>query len=267
MADHGRAQVDGAQLAWSAHGPADGAPLVLVHAGIADRRMWDPLLAVLPTGRRAIAYDMRGFGDSTWRRGSYAPHGDLLALLDALGLERVDLVGASLGAQIALAVAAVAPARVGAVVALAPPLGDYDWSPALHAYGDAEEAALARGRIAAAVELNLRTWVDGPQRRPGEVDPGLRRGVGEALHHALEAQRRTALGTEDELQPPLSARLGAIGAPVTIAVGALDQPDLAAIAARLVAGLPRASLQRVEGAGHLVALERPDVVARLIAAL
>ncbi len=265
MEEEGYADVDGARLAFSACGPVDGAPVVLVHAGITDRRMWDPLLERLPAGRRAVVYDLRGFGASTWRAGAYAPHRDLLGLLDALGLERVDLVGASYGAQVALEAAAVAPDRVGAILALAPPLPDHPWSEALQEYGDAEERALVRGALEQAVELNLRTWVDGPYRQPGVVDPALRRGVGTALHRALEAQRRTPLGEEIELDPSLGERLTAVRAPVAVAVGELDQPDFATIGERLAAGLPRARLHRVTGAGHLPALERPDAVAALLA--
>ncbi len=267
MAGYERAQVDGALLAYTTHGPEDGRPVVLVHAGIVDRHLWALVLRQLPEGVRAIAYDARGFGNSTWRPGRWSAHQDLLALLDALGLERADLVGSSAGAHTALEVAAVAPERVASVIALAPPLPDHDWSADLEAYGDAEEAALTAGRIDTAVELNLRTWVDGPHRTAAQSDPEHRRGVKEALAHALEAQQRNPLGVETELDPPVSQRLDAITADVAVAVGDLDQPDFVAIASRLVAGLPRASLHRVAGAGHLLPLERPDVVARLIAGL
>src|SRR3712207_779151 len=87
-----------------------GPPVVLLHAGVADQRMWDPVAARL-TGRRVIRFDLRGFGRTETGFGPFAHHRDVLAVLDALAIERAAIAGASFGGLVALEVAAVAPER------------------------------------------------------------------------------------------------------------------------------------------------------------
>src|SRR5436190_17120951 len=102
--------VEGAQLAYGVggHGPA----LVLVHAGIADMRMWDPLIALLDHRFTVVRYDMRGHGETTYGPGECSDVDDLEALLDALEIASCVLVGASFGGLVALTFASVHPERV-----------------------------------------------------------------------------------------------------------------------------------------------------------
>ena len=89
-------------------GPPGGVPVVLVHAGVADRRMWEPVWTTLTDRHDAVRLDLRGFGDSTDRPdGPLSPSTDVLAVLDAEGIEPCHLVGASYGAGVAVEVAGV----------------------------------------------------------------------------------------------------------------------------------------------------------------
>src|SRR5207249_237450 len=96
-----------------------GPAVVLLHAGVADRSEWaahlEPLAAA---GFRAVAVDLPGFGDAPEEPGPQAPWRDVLATMDALGIERAAVVGNSFGAAVALRVAVAAPARVSALVLL-----------------------------------------------------------------------------------------------------------------------------------------------------
>ena len=97
----------------------DGPPLLLVHGSGMAASTWAPLMARLP-GRRLIAVDLPGFGLSDpldYGGRSLREHAvaQLTSLLDALGLERVPIVGTSLGAMWALCLALDAPQRVSAV--------------------------------------------------------------------------------------------------------------------------------------------------------
>jgi pimeloyl-ACP methyl ester carboxylesterase len=109
-------------------GPVSGAPVLLVHGWGACAYTYRHLLPALArAGRRAIAYDLRGHGLSDKPRGEInyttaALLGDLVELLDALGVERADVVGHSLGGGIALHLALSAPSRVERL-ALAAPVG------------------------------------------------------------------------------------------------------------------------------------------------
>jgi pimeloyl-ACP methyl ester carboxylesterase len=254
--DTGIADVAGARIAWWAQGA--GSALVLVHAGVADARMWEPLLPALAPAHRVVRYDMRGFGRTRSAAGTFAPWRDLAGLLDALGIERAHLVGASYGGQVALELAATQPDRVASLVLLAPALPDMEPTPQLQAFADAEDAAIEDGQIDDAVALNVDMWA-------GASAPEVRELVADMQRTAFELQLRE--GAEpDELDPPVSARLAAIAAPAAIAIGDRDVADFTTVAERLIAGLPHASLHHVADAGHLLALDRPAAVARLVAA-
>src|SRR5262249_7182885 len=110
------AEVDGAQLAYKVDG--QGPPLVLVHAGIADMRMWEPLVALLDHRFRVVRYDMRGHGETTYTAGESSDADDLAALLTALDIEACTLVGASFGGLVALDFAAKHPERVERLVVI-----------------------------------------------------------------------------------------------------------------------------------------------------
>lgn len=257
----GMVQVKGGELAWTSEG--DGAPVLLLHAGVADQRMWDPVAALLVPRHRVVRYDMRGFGESRSRAGAFSPVADALAVLSELGIQRATVVGASYGGAVALELAAAAPERVETLVLLAPALPGHEWSSAFGDFAAREEEALARGDLDEAVELNLRMWVDGPARGAAESDPGIRSLVADMQRRAFELQLADELADE-EIDPPVSARLGALRTPALVMVGDRDVEDFERIAGRLAAELPAATLRRVPGAGHLLALERPKAVAEAI---
>ena len=105
--------VNGTRLAYDDAGA--GPAVVFSHAGIADRRMWDHQFDGLASDHRVIRYDWRGHGQSGAAAGRHAHHRDLLALMDALGVEHAALVGCSMGGAYAVDVALAAPRRVRAL--------------------------------------------------------------------------------------------------------------------------------------------------------
>lgn len=254
MSGAGVAHVQGARLAWWHDG--DGPPLVLVHAGVADARMWEPLLPALTGSHRVVRYDMRGFGRTRSAPGAFVPARDLSALLDALAITRAHVVGASFGGLVALELAASEPQRVASLVLLAPALPDIEPSPELLAFARAEEQAVSVGRIDDAVEINVRMWASAST-------PEVRALVAEMQRTTFDLQLRERAESA-ELEPPVTERLSTIRAPTTIAVGDRDVADFRAVAQRLEHELPHARLHAVAGAGHLLALDQPDAVAQLI---
>jgi pimeloyl-ACP methyl ester carboxylesterase len=234
--------------------------VVLLHAGIADRRMWEPLLPHLPAGRRVTSYDMRGFGDAEPPDRPFSHARDLLQLLDERQLDRVALVGASYGGRVALQVASNWPERVRGLALLGSATIGHDWSARFREYDAAEEAAFEAGDIDAAVELNLRTWVDAG-RDPSEIDPAIRRLVADMQRRIFELDN----GVDPDAEP-LAIEPERITAPTVIGVGELDLPDFQAIANDLAERIPNVlAHETIPGAAHLVALERPAETARLIA--
>jgi 3-oxoadipate enol-lactonase len=236
----------------------EGAPVVLVHAGICDSGMWDPQWASFPAVHRTVRYDLRGFGRSPLRPGPFCHARDLLALLDRLGLERASLVGASYGGQVALELAVARPERVDRLVLVDARLPLDDWSDQLRAFAAEEEAALERGDVDAAVEANLRMWVDGPQRPPGAADPAVRERVRGMQRRAFELQLPVwEQAQEEELVPDLAQRFPEVRAPSLVLAGELDVADFRRIAERLAREVPDARHAVVAGAAHLPSLERP----------
>ena len=235
-----------------------GPAVVLVHAGVADGRMWDATRDALADAWTVVVPDLRGFGDSPlppadadpWTNG-----GDVLDLLDHLGIAEAAVVGASFGGRVATEVAATAPDRVTRLVLLAPSAAGMDRSEALQAFGDEEDALLEAGDVEGATELNVRTWL-GP-----DADDAAR-----ALVHAMQKRAfEVQLAADPEAEPaPVDADPARVTAPTTVVVGALDFPDFAAVARRLRDAIPATELVELAWAGHLPTLERPDETLALV---
>jgi pimeloyl-ACP methyl ester carboxylesterase len=240
-----------------------GPAVVLLHAGIADCRMWDSQFSELARRYAVIRCDLRGFGRTVPAPGEYSDHDDVAALLDSLGIAQAAVVGSSYGGKVALDFALSHPGRVAALVLCAPDVGGREPTPELVAFGNAEHAALARGDIDAAVELNLRTWVDGPSRAPSAVDPALRARVGEMQSEIFRMSIPDGMITRD-LEPPAAGRLASISIPTLVIVGELDMPTFVRTAEWVARQIPRASLIRIPGAAHMANMEEPVMFERLV---
>ncbi|MBV9821386.1 MAG: alpha/beta hydrolase [Actinobacteria bacterium] len=256
-------------IAYDRAGPSGRTPIVLVHAGVADRRMWHPQWAALSADRDVLRLDLRGFGASEQPpTGPLSPVDDLLDTLDHAGVDRCHLVGASFGAGVAVEAALGRPGLAASLL-LSAPGGSLiaEATPQLREFFAAERQALAADDIEAAVEANLRWWVDGPQRPPGTVPA-----TAESVRELVAAMQRRAFeltaGWDDvaeaELDPPALERLGELTAPALVLLGEVDLDAIADTAARLAAGLPRARLVRWPDVAHLPSLERPDDFTELL---
>ncbi len=243
----------------------EGSPVVLVHEGIADSRMWNPQWQTFPRAHRTVRYDLRGYGRSPLEPGAFSHARDLIALVDELGLGRTALVGGSMGARVALEVAVGDPDRVEKLVLMNPGVPGYAWSDDTRAGWAEEEAALERGDLDAAVEVNLRMWVDGPRRAPEDVDHGVREHVREMQRRAFELQVPVWEEAEEELfVEDVLARVGEITAPTLVLTGEEDRDDVHAIADQLIREIPDASPASISDAAHIPSLERPDEFDRLV---
>lgn len=242
----------GARLAGETWG--DGPPVLCLHAGVCDRSEWAPLAAHVPD-RTLIAFDLRGFGATTYPAGAYDPAADALAVLDHFGIDRAVVAGNSFGGLNALALAARASERVDRMLLLAPATpGDREPDPDLAAYWEAEEAAIDAGDLDEAVELNLRFWVD---RSPAAAPH--RDAVAAAQRRAFELQLAVEPeGDFDGIDP------AAIQVATLVVGGALDTESIRAAGRSLAAQIPGAAHEELEDVGHLIPLEAPAAVAALL---
>lgn len=255
--------VDGARLHVEETG--QGTPVLLLHAGVADLRMWEAQMdALAAQGYRAIAYDRRGFGDTVCDPQAPFSHvGDLAALLDALGLEKVLLIGCSQGGRIAIDFALALPQRVSALMLVAnavsggPPLEMPEALRDLYARLEALDAA---GDLEAINRFEARIWLDGPLGEEGRVAGAARELFldmnGRALAHAdCEAE---------EAPPPAWPRLEELVMPVSIVTGALDWPGPNARNRDMAHRIQNARHFEMAGVAHLLSLEAPEVFNKLM---
>lgn len=257
VTDH--ADVRGARLAFQASGA--GHPVVLIHAGIADARMWDDQIAAFGARLRVVRYDARGFGRSDAPAGAFAHHEDLIGLMDALGIDRAHLVGVSMGSSTALDAAIAYPDRVSALVLVSARAGGEPSAALREGWAKVDEL-LEAGDTAAANELELRMWVDGPRRTPDQVDPTVRERVRE-MNGALLTMDGEGMD-EQKLDPPAAGRLGEIRVPTLVVVGDEDVPDVVQSAGPLVQEIPGAKRATIAGAAHLPNMEKPQEFNRLV---
>jgi pimeloyl-ACP methyl ester carboxylesterase len=231
---------------------------VLLHPAVGDSRIWDPQWEAFTRRYRTLRCDLPGFGRSPLQSTRFSNAGSVERLLDALNLTQAALVGCSLGGRVALELAVARPDLVRALVLVGAALPDHEWSPEVEAFGEAEDVAVRNGDLDAAVEANLRMWVDGSRRRPEDVDPHVRLAVGRMQRQALDLQAPFwDEADEDLLAPDVGTRLGEISVETLVVVGEEDADDIHAIADRLVRELAHARVERIRDTAHVPSLERP----------
>jgi len=240
----------------------EGPPVVFLHSGGMTRAMWEEQFTRFARDHRVIRYDARGNGGSSNPPGAFSHHEDLKKLLDALDLARPVLVGCSFGSRVFLDFALACPERAAGLFLTSPGISGMEYRDPYVLGLLAESAGAAQaGDGAALVECILRLWVDGPHRRPGEVDPAVRK-----------LCRDMVVGNyaQDHPAPELGTELGAIGRVAEIrtrtllVTGDLDSTDIFAVADLVEREAPHARRARVPGAAHMVNLDRPDRFGELL---
>ncbi|MGD8454373.1 MAG: alpha/beta fold hydrolase [Phycisphaerae bacterium] len=252
--ESGFARADGTAVYYEAQGA--GEPLVLIHGGGLDHRMWDEQFDTFAQHYRVIRYDARGHGLTKGPPGLYRDTADLAALLKHLGIPRAHVLGLSLGGRIAIDFALEYPEMTGCVIPVSPGLSGYDFVGEDLQESSARLAeAFRAGDFDLAREYMQRSWTDGPQRTPEQVDPQVRRAVREMLEWSMAPAKN--LSRSYVKKPPAVERLATIHAPTLAIVGTLDMSDIYRIVERLVAEVPGAQRVDIAGAAHMVNMEKP----------
>ncbi|WP_410627802.1 alpha/beta fold hydrolase [Amycolatopsis sp. cmx-8-4] len=240
----------------------EGPAVVLLHAAIGDRRMWDAQFTAFAATHRVIRYDRRGFGESADGLGEFAHHEDLLALLDARGIEQAALVGASMGGAVSLDTALAAPERVTRLVLLGSGLSGHTWPDHMQA----DIAELTRdvdpADAKAMSEANVRYLVAGPAREVSVLPPEMLARVREMCEQVY--QRLSTAPQWTERVPDTRHRLAEISTPAQVVIGLSDALGLIELSQHIAKSLPNAELVEIPDTGHLPMLERPDDVTALL---
>ncbi len=242
----------------------EGPPVVLVHAGIADSRMWEPQVGPFSKSHTVARTDLPGYGRSPIETDVVSFSDSVRKAMDAAGINRSALVGVSLGGRAALELAAESPERVSALVLVGPGIDDHDWSEQVGSFDAAEEEALERGDLDAAIDINLRLWLAGPRRTLDAIEPQVRELVAEMQRDAFQLQQGHSDVRLARLDPPASKRLGDIRVPTLIVTGDEDLEDIHRIADRLTREIAGATRATIADAAHLPNLERPAEFNRIV---
>jgi pimeloyl-ACP methyl ester carboxylesterase len=261
FAGRGFAPVEGTRLFYEVKGT--GPPVVLIHGGQLDSRMWDDQFDVLAKQFTVIRYDVRGYGGSSQPDRLYSDAGDLAGLLDYLKVEKAHLVGLSLGGRIAVDCALAHPKRVRSLTLAGPGLSGYE--PPNAEEGELRMWTLVKSARDDGPDKVTETWLKDPYMAPAmeqaRLAPRLRRLSRENAHCWL---RNPLL--QRSPNPPAAKRLGEIKAPTLLILGDRDVPQIKATIEVLEKGIRGAKKVDIKGAGHMVNMERPDEFNRALLA-
>lgn len=240
----------------------EGNPVVFLHAAVTDRRMWRAEMEGVGANNKAIAYDRRGFGETSAGVEDFSSVADLMAVLDATsnGAPAI-LIGCSQGGRIAIDAALVQPKRVRALGLIAPNVtGSPEpvYSPEIEGLVAQQGEAAMAGDLVRLNEIKARLWLDGPLASEGRVS-----GEAREFFHKMHAivLKSPRVRTDTDVVPNFH-RLSEISAPSLILWGNLDFPHIQDRCRHLVAAMPNASGQEMSDAAHLPSLERPREVTR-----
>lgn len=229
--------------------------MIFLHAGVADSRMWNPQFEEVPEGFRFVRLDLRGFGNTKIPKERYTDCEDTLAVMDHLDIERVTIVGCSIGAEVALDLVALAPYRLSGLTVIggdAPgfdPVSDYRSEQLPEAI-----AAFEAGDFRRAAELEAEIWLVGRGRDRADVDPRLFELFVEMDIGALKAEAKR----EQRRKAPSLEALPHVDIPTLIVVGEHDIPQLIEASEHLHEMIEHSSRVVIEDAAHLPSLEQPE---------
>jgi pimeloyl-ACP methyl ester carboxylesterase len=240
-----------------------GEPLVLLHAGVADSSMWDDQVGPFAEHFRVIRFDAQGFGRSPAAAEPKPRAEDIFDLLTELGISRAHLIGVSMGGAAAIDFAITHPDMVGALIPVCAGASGFEADdPWLTEQDQLSEAAVARGDLEAATELDLRIWLAGPGRRVEDLDPTLRERADRMARLAQErdAERKPA----PRIEPPAATRLGSITAPTLVVIGEHDVAYMQQVADYLAENIAGARKVVLHGTAHMPPIEVPDEFNRVV---
>ncbi len=252
----GYAEVNGARLYYEMMG--DGHPLVMIHAAIADHRMWDGQFASFAQHYKVVRYDTRGFGQSAMVDGPYSDRADLLALLQYLGIDRTYLMGCSMGGYMAIDFTLEHPAMVDALILVAADFAGFDFSGDPPPLWSEMAAAFRAGDFATAAELEARMFFDGKGRTADQVDPTMRKLLIEMNLLALPNEKQRDANQLPPPDPPAATRLGEIHVPLLYIYGDRDEDIFPRVADALAAQVRGTQVVMMPDTAHLPSMEQPD---------
>lgn len=245
----------GTRIAYDSAGT--GPDLVFLHAGIANRSMWQPQVEAFSDRYRCTTPDVRGFGHTSTGELPFSRRDDIAAVMDDVGAATATLVGCSIGAGLALDFAIETPERVDklVLVGVTPAGFEHEDDPFLVETGRLVDAAIERADYTEAGRLEARVWVDGPRRPEGSAPQWL---IDRVIEWTIPINQVADWGESQQLDPLAMHRLDEVAAPTLVIVGTEDAEVVIAGCRATAEGIAGAQLVELAGTAHLPSLETPD---------
>jgi 3-oxoadipate enol-lactonase len=252
-------EVPGGKISFDEAG--SGRSIVLLHEGIADRRMWNREFLLLSQDHHVVRYDLRGFGQSTPATAEFSPVSDLVALLDRTESVRPMIVGPSMGGRLALDLVLARPRQVGSLLLIAPGYSGMDFD---HVPGGKSTFERDETLSKAAADAWVAGKLDEATEHLRELWASALTGSALELFHTMVRENAKEVFEDRSMQfatidgAAAAGRLSEVRVPTRILVGDRDNPAMPHLARFLTRGISNASVQIIPGADHLLNLSRPD---------
>ena len=251
----GFAEVNGTKLYYEISGSGD--PIVLIHGWSFDTRCWDDQFSSFAKNYRVLRYDLRGFGKSALPETgqNYSHTDDLVALLDFLGLKKINVLGHSFGGKIAIDFALNYPERTSSLI-LPDAAMDVTVLISSEELSNWISNTWQTGRQSG-IEQAKEIWINGPPWAPALQNPYAAKKVKQMIDDYSGWQWKS----DDPyigIKPYPPERLSDIKTPTLIIVGELD-PEYYHMAADIQRKyIPHSTKAVLLGAGHALNIERPE---------
>ncbi|EOL47801.1 alpha/beta fold hydrolase [Enterococcus caccae] len=253
--------VSGATIYFESKG--HGPHILLIHAGIADSRMWENEFHSLAKQFHVTRFDLPGFGQSSFTGGTFSYTKLINKLLTHLSINQTHILAASFGGKIALNFVLEHPERCLRLALQSSAIGTWDFSQELQEYDEKEEQLLAQKRFEQAAELNYQTWIL-RDRNPESLDPKLKKLVIDMQMAAFTRPEPPFSVEEEASMPPIPDRLSQLKLPVLVIIGENDVPDFQNISEFFNQTIVHSEKMVIPNAAHLANLEAPELINQLL---
>jgi len=235
----------------------DGVPLIMIHGGFIDRRMWDEQFEYFSKDYRVIRYDARNHGLTTSGADNFTNYDDLNAIMDSLKINKAVVMGLSMGGLITIDFALSHPEKVIAIIPVSTGISGFDKKDDYWKEFDKNiNTEFSNNNVDGAVECMLKAWTYGPKRTSEQVDANVKEKVKLMIKSTFD--KPDTMRIPGKLNPAANGRLSEIKVPVLTIYGDLDMQGIIDIAGRIEKEITGSKKVKIKGAAHMINMEFPD---------
>lgn len=239
----------------------EGIPLIMIHGGALDKRMWDAQFYEFAKYFKVLRYDARKHGLTQSEPVTFSHHEDLSLLMEKLGIKKAVIMGLSMGGYAVIDFALTYPEKVIALIPVAPGLTGFQFTGEL--FNTHYDKLRKVSTVEEAVELVMEMWTDGPFRKPNQLD-SLMRSKAKLMYSQNLASSFNGRYKEMRTDPPAINRLSEIKVPTLTIYGDLDAPGIIEICGLIEKQVPGAKSKVIKNTAHLLNMEKPEEFNKIV---